>query len=52
MKNRTCIVIEHRLSSLNSMDRILVFNNRKVIEDGSHQELIAKNGYYYKICNL
>ncbi len=52
MANRTCIVIAHRLSTLNSMDRILVFDKGKIIEDGSHNELIAKNGHYCKIWTL
>ena len=46
MKNKTTIVIAHRLSSLLHMDRILVFDKGKVIEDGSHKELIEMNGMY------
>ena len=40
MQNRTTIVIAHRLSTLAKMDRILVFDKGKVIEEGSHDELI------------
>lgn len=46
MKNRTTIVIAHRLSTLAKMDRILVFDQGKVVEQGSHNELIAKQGHY------
>lgn len=52
MQNRTCIIIAHRLSTLSSMDRILVFDQGKIIEDGTHQQLIDKKGYYYKIWSL
>ncbi len=46
MQNKTTIVIAHRLSTLLHMDRILVFDKGKIIEDGTHQELLAKNGMY------
>lgn len=46
MSNRTTIVVAHRLSTLSKMDRILVFDQGKVIEQGSHQELIDKKGHY------
>ena len=46
MQNKTTIVIAHRLSTLLNMDRILVFNKGKIVEDGTHQELLAKNGMY------
>jgi ATP-binding cassette subfamily B protein len=46
MKEKTTIVIAHRLSTLLNMDRILVFDNGKIIEDGNHQELLAKGGHY------
>jgi len=46
MQNKTTIVIAHRLSTLIPMDRILVFSNGKIIEDGTHQELFTKNGLY------
>ncbi len=46
MDRRTCIVIAHRLSTLCGMDRILVFKEGKIIEDGSHKELIKANGHY------
>lgn len=46
MEGRTSIVIAHRLSTLSQMDRILVFDKGRIIEDGSHKELLEKNGHY------
>jgi ATP-binding cassette subfamily B protein len=46
MEAKTSIVIAHRLSTLLHMDRILVFEAGKIVEDGSHDELLAKNGLY------
>jgi len=46
MKNKTAIVIAHRLSTLFHMDRLLVFSNGKIIEDGTHAQLIQLNGHY------
>lgn len=46
MQNKTTIVIAHRLSTLLQMDRILVFKQGKIVEDGTHKELVAKNGLY------
>jgi len=47
MQGRTTIVIAHRLSTLTEMDRILVFNKGKLIEDGTHKQLIKKRGGHY-----
>jgi ATP-binding cassette subfamily B protein len=50
MEGKTAIVIAHRLSTIQKMDRIIVLNNGKIIEDGSHRELIKKkNGHYAKL---
>lgn len=49
MKHKTAIVIAHRLSTLQIMDRLLVFEKGKIIEDGSHAELLAKNGTYAQL---
>ncbi len=46
MEGKTTIVIAHRLSTLLHMDRILVFDRGKIVEDGTHQELLAKGGLY------
>ena len=46
MHDRTVIAIAHRLSTLTMMDRIIVIDNGHVIQDGSHQELLAKDGLY------
>ena len=46
MQGKTTIVIAHRLSTLLQMDRILVFDQGKIIEDGNHNELINKGGLY------
>lgn len=46
MQGKTTIVIAHRLSTLSEMDRILVFNKGKIIEDGSHTQLINAQGHY------
>jgi ATP-binding cassette subfamily B protein len=49
MKERTSIVIAHRLSTLLSMDRILVFDQGNIVESGSHNELLKKDGVYKKL---
>lgn len=49
MKNRTSIVIAHRLSTIAQLDRIIVLDNGAIIEDGTHKELIKKNGIYAKL---
>jgi ATP-binding cassette, subfamily B, bacterial len=46
MANRTTLVVAHRLSTLSKMDRILVFDQGKIIEQGSHLELLNKKGHY------
>ncbi len=52
MHNRTTIVIAHRLSTLSGMDRILVFQNGQIIEDGTHTALLKKQGHYAKLWNM
>jgi ATP-binding cassette, subfamily B, bacterial len=49
MKGRTSIIIAHRLSTIKRSDRILVINRGKIVEDGSHRELMKKKGVYYKL---
>ncbi len=49
VKDKTTLVIAHRLSTLRDMDRILVFDSGKIVEEGSHQQLLALNGTYKKL---
>jgi ABC-type multidrug transport system fused ATPase/permease subunit len=51
-KNRTVIVIAHRLQTVKHADRILVLENGKIIEDGKHDDLVEKNGQYAKMLEL
>jgi ATP-binding cassette subfamily B protein len=48
MTGRTVIVIAHRLSTVRSLDRILVFEHGKIVEDGPHNKLLAVNGGIYR----
>jgi ATP-binding cassette subfamily B multidrug efflux pump len=52
MKNKTCIVIAHRLSTIRKMDKIVVMEKGKIIEKGSHNELLNLNGTYARLWNL
>ena len=49
LAGRTSFIIAHRLSTIRSADRILVIQDGKIIEDGTHRQLIARQGYYYKL---
>ena len=49
MAGRTSIVIAHRLSTIAQLDRIIVLDNGKIVEQGKHSELLAKNGTYAKL---
>ena len=52
MENRTVFVIAHRLSTIQNADQILVMENGRIIERGSHAELYAKGGFYYGLCTV
>jgi len=52
MNGRTTIVIAHRLATLSEMDRILVFDNGQIVEDGTHASLINANGHYTKMWQM
>ena len=49
--NRTLIFISHRLSTTKLVDRILVFDDGRIIEEGNHKELLEKEGLYSKLYN-
>ena len=49
MKNRTSLIIAHRLSTIRDADKIVVIDSGRVAEQGSHEELIAAKGCYYKL---
>ncbi len=51
-KNRTVIIIAHRLQTVKKADRILVMENGKIVEEGTHDGLISKNGTYAKMLEL
>jgi len=52
MKNRTSLVIAHRLSTVRHADRILVLNRGRIIETGSHEALMNQKGFYFKLYQL
>jgi ATP-binding cassette subfamily B protein len=49
MKNRTSIVVAHRLSTARNADQIIVINHGRIIESGTHNELMSKQGFYYRL---
>lgn len=51
MENRTSFVIAHRLSTIKNADLILVMKDGDILESGSHEELIQKNGFYAELYN-
>ncbi|WP_057935635.1 ABC transporter ATP-binding protein [Algoriphagus resistens] len=52
MKNRTSLVIAHRLSTIQNADIIIVLEGGKIIEQGNHQELLAREGLYHRLVHM
>lgn len=51
MEGRTCIVVAHRLSTVASLDRIVVLDGGRIVEDGPHDELVSRGGEYAHLWN-
>lgn len=51
MKNRTSIVVAHRLSTIRNADFICVLNDGEIVERGTHEELLNLDGHYKKLCD-
>ena len=52
LRNRTSLVVAHRLSTIKNADKILVLRKGKIVERGTHEELLKKKGYYYHLYRL
>ena len=52
MATRTALVVAHRLSTVRNADRIIVLNRGRIIETGTHADLIEKQGFYYRLYQL
>jgi ATP-binding cassette subfamily B protein len=52
LQGRTCLVVAHRLSTVRDADRILVMHHGRLVEQGTHRELIARDGVYSKLVEL
>ena len=52
MEGRTTFVIAHRLSTIRTVDRIVVVHRGHIVEEGRHEELLAKNGLYARLYKL
>ena len=52
LENRTSIVIAHRLSTIKKADKIIVMHKGEIRESGTHQELLAQRGIYFKLYQL
>ena len=51
-RNKTTIIIAHRLSTLKDADRLIVIEDGKMTESGTHEELVRKKGSYYKLYKM
>ena len=52
MKGRTTIVIAHRLSTIRQADRIFVLDQGRIVEEGNHEQLLARNGLYSRLYEM
>lgn len=52
VKNKTSIIIAHRLSTIKNADKIIVLDKGEIVEMGTHQDLLSKNGHYKKLHNM
>ena len=52
LKNRTSFVIAHRLSTIINADKLLVIDDGKIVETGTHEELLTQGGLYQKLYNM
>jgi len=52
MKKRTAFIVAHRLSTVRHADRIIVLDRGRIIESGTHHELMKKAGFYYQLNQL
>jgi ATP-binding cassette subfamily B protein len=52
LKGRTAIIIAHRLATIQMVDRIVVVHKGRIVQEGSHRELISEDGYYSRLYKL